>query len=294
MDYFIATAESGQVSHAAINLNISQSAVTAAIKSLEIELGVKLFERTHSGVRLTMEGSRFLERARAINGAVAAAVRSPLRDRTEFSGKVRIGMTYTVIGYFMSKYYSRFLKTYPQISVEIEELSRPLLEKKLARGDVDIALMLISNLENRDELDHELLLRSSRRLWLAADHPLLSRSEISLSDVAKEDYVMLTVDEASNTAGRYWETTGLAPQVVLTTSSVEAVRSLVAAGVGVTILSDMVYRPWSLDGQRIELRRLVESIPSMDVGLAWARKSTIPPAATTFRSFMSVTMGGGG
>ena len=294
LDYFIATADSGQVSHAAVNLNISQSAVTAAIKSLEIELGVRLLERTHSGVRLTMEGARFLEHARLITGAVAAAVRSPLRDEAGLVGKVTIGMTYTVIGYFMSKYYARFRKTYPQISVELKELPRPALEKQLARGDVDIALMLVSNLENSGELEQELLLRSSRRLWLSADHHLLSRTEIGLADVANEDYIMLTVDEANATASRYWEAAGLAPRAVLTTSSVEAVRSLVAAGVGVTILSDMVYRPWSLDGQRIELRRLVEPVPSMNVGLAWARSRPLSSTAATFRAFMSVTMGGGG
>ncbi len=294
LHYFLATAESGQVSHAAVDLNISQSAVTAAIKALEVELGVKLFERTHSGVRLTLEGSRFREHARNITGAVAAAVRSPLRDRTELAGTVKIGMTYTVIGYFMSKYYARFRKTYPQISVEIQEMPRPSLEQKVMAGDIDIALMLVSNLENHDSLEQELLLRSSRRLWLAADHPLLSRTEISLADVASEDYIILTVDEANNTAIRYWEQSGYAPKPVLTTSSIEAVRSLVAAGVGVTILSDMVYRPWSLEGQRIELRRVIEPIPSMDVGLAWARGRPLTLGAATFRTFMSITMGGGG
>ncbi|NTJ43850.1 LysR family transcriptional regulator [Agrobacterium larrymoorei] len=294
LDYFIASAESGQVSHAAVNLNISQSAVTAAIKSLEDELGVKLLERTHAGVRLTMEGARFLEHARIITGAVAAAVRSPLRERESVSGKLTLGMTYTVTGYFMSKYYARFRKTYPQISVELKELPRVELERQLARGQLDIALMLVSNLANTQELEQELLMRSSRRLWLSSDHHLLSRNEISLADVSEEDYVMLTVDEANQTAGRYWDQAGYQPRTVLTTSSVEAVRSLVAAGVGVTILSDMVYRPWSLEGQRIELRRLVETIPSMDVGLAWARARPIKSAAATFRAFMSVTMGGGG
>ncbi|RVB62664.1 LysR family transcriptional regulator, partial [Mesorhizobium sp. M7A.F.Ca.CA.002.04.1.1] len=86
LDYFIATAESGQVSHAAVELNISQSAVTAAIKTLEADLGVRLLERNHAGVRLTMEGARFLEHARVITGAVAAAVRSPLRARKGLAG----------------------------------------------------------------------------------------------------------------------------------------------------------------------------------------------------------------
>ena len=132
-----------------------------------------------------------------------------------------------------------------------------------------MAVMLVSNLAHTEELAQEVLMRSNRRLWLSADHHLLARQEISLADVAAEDYVMLTVDEARTTAARYWDAAGLTLRPVLTTSSVEAVRSLVAAGMGVTVLSDMVYRPWWLEGQRIEVRRLVEPIPSMDVGLAY-------------------------
>jgi DNA-binding transcriptional LysR family regulator len=294
LNYFIATAESGQVSHAAVELNISQSAVTAAIKALEDELGVRLLERTHSGVKLTIEGTRFLGHARNITGAVAAAVRSPLREPEGHAGRLRLGMTYTVMGYFMSRHYARFRKTYPNIALQVVELSRPALERALAKGEVDMAVMLVSNLANIQDIEQEVLIRSTRRLWLSSDHHLHERSEIRLADVAAEDYVMLTVDEARKTASRYWDAAGLSPRVVLTTSSVEAVRSLVAAGVGVTILSDMVYRPWSLEGQRIEVRSLVEPIPSMDVGLAWARAHAISPAATSFRAFMSVTMGGGG
>ena len=294
LDYFIATAESGQVSHAAVELNISQSAVTAAIKMLEADLGVRLLERKHAGVRLTMEGARFLEHARVITGAVAAAVRSPLRDRKGLAGKLRLGMTYTVVGYYMSRHYTRFRKTYPEIEVEVLELPRDALESGLMCGEIDMAVMLVSNLAHTEELAQEVLMRSNRRLWLSADHHLLARPEISLADVAAEDYVMLTVDEARTTAARYWDAAGLSLRTVLTTSSVEAVRSLVAAGMGVTVLSDMVYRPWSLEGQRIEVRRLVEPIPSMDVGLAWSRDRPIEPAAAAFRAFMSVTMGGGG
>jgi DNA-binding transcriptional LysR family regulator len=294
LDYFIATANSGQVSHAAVELNISQSAVTAAIKSLEQELGVRLFNRTHSGVRLTLEGARFLDHARVITGAVAAAIHSPLGERPGQTGRLRLGMTYTVVGYFMSKYYARFTKTYPQIEVEATELPRDALEKSVVAGDIDMAVMLVSNLERMDEIDHELLVRSRRRLWMPADHHLLTKPAITLSDVAAEHYIFLTVDEARTTASRYWEAAGLTPRTVLVTSSVEAVRSLVAAGMGVTVLSDMVYRPWSLEGQRIEVRALDDKIPSMDVGLAWARGRAISPQASAFRAFMSVTIGGGG
>lgn len=69
---------------------------------------------------------------------------------------------------------------------------------------------------------------------------------------------------------------------------------MVANGMGVTILSDMVYRPWSLEGQRIETRLVTEPIPSMDVGLAWARNAELSGATRAFRDFMSLTFNGAG
>jgi len=292
--YFLAAAETGQISHAAMEMNISQSAVTAAIQQLEAQLGVTLLERTPSGVRPTIEGARFLNHARNIAAAVEDAVRSPLGEGRTVTGTLRIATTYTVAGYFMSRHYTRFRRAYPDIEIEMVELPRGEIERGIVNGWVDMAVMLVSNLANTAEIGNETLFRSRRRLWLPADHALLSAGRVTLADVAKEPYVMLTVDEARVTAGRYWEKAGLTPKVIFATSSVEAVRSLVAAGMGVTILSDMVYRPWSLEGQRIELRTLDQDVPSMDVGLAWSRKRPLTQAAGIFRAFMSVAMGGGG
>lgn len=91
-----------------------------------------------------------------------------------------------------------------------------------------------------------------------------------------------------------WGSAGLRPDPIFVTSSVEAVRSMVADGMDVTILSDMVYRPWSLEGQRIELRNIVADIPTMDVGLAWNPSRAQSPAARTFHEFMSLSFGGAG
>ncbi len=97
-----------------------------------------------------------------------------------------------------------------------------------------------------------------------------------------------------NAADRYWKPTGLHPNTIFRTSSVEAVRSLVAAGLGVTVLSDMVYRPWSLEGQRIETRSLVADIPTMDVGVVWNPHAEQSVATRTFRDFLSLTFNGPG
>ncbi|MBW0156617.1 LysR family transcriptional regulator [Sedimentimonas flavescens] len=292
--YFVAAAETGQVSHAAMEMNISQSSVTSAVQSLENQLGVRLFERGHSGVTLTIEGARFLNHARTIMAAVDDAVRSPLGTERKESGTLRVATTYTVAGYYMPRYYARFRSNYPLITLEMHEVARDRIESGLLEGEYDIAVMLVSNIANSAEIAHETLVSSQRRLWLPTDHRLCDAKQISLQDVAREPYVMLTVDEAKQTAGRYWDHAGVVPNVIFSTSSVEAVRSMVAGGMGVTILSDMVYRPWSLEGRRLEVRTLSDEVPSMDVGLAWSRAEPLKPVAEVFRSFMTMATGGGG
>ena len=292
--YFITAADAGQVSQAAMTLNVSQSAVTAAIKQLEDDVGVALFKRLRSGVSLTAEGARFLQHARNIMAAVNAAQHAPLTQDTAISGTVRIGVSYTVAGYFLPRHYARFARGYPRIRADLYELPRNAIESGLKDGSLDLAIMLVSNLQDKRRLAYETLIRSRRRLWLSVEHPLLSAETITLESIIAEPYVMLTVDEAGQTAARYWKPTGLRPNIVFKTSSVEAVRSMVADGLGVTILSDMVYRPWSLEGQRIELRNVVADIPTMDVGVAWNPTRPQAPATRSFHEFLSLSFGGAG
>lgn len=292
--YFVATAGAGQVSRAAVELNVSQSAVTGAIKQIESRIGARLFDRHSNGVTLTLEGSRFLQHAQNIVASVAEALRVPTAGIATIQGHLRIGVTYTVAGYFFPQHQARFARSYPGVAIEMREAPRPAIEEDLLAGRLDIAVLLTSNLQNQAQLAHETLIRSRRRLWLPVDHPMVRMAEIKLETVAREPYVMLTVDEASQTAERYWQRTPYRPRIIFRTSSVEAVRSMVANGTGVTILSDMVYRPWSLEGQRIETRTLDDVVPSMDVGMAWRRDAEQSPAVHAFRDFLALSFNGGG
>jgi DNA-binding transcriptional LysR family regulator len=269
--HFVAAAKAGQISRAAVDLNVSQSAVTASVQQLETLLGVRLLERRPSGVALTPAGSRFLHHADNIISSVNEAMRLPLEAPGRLEGKVRVGVTYTVAGYFVVPFILRFQRVFPAVDVEMIEAPRRAVEFDLLARRLDIAIVLTSNLANGDKIEHQTLFRSQRRLWLSAEHPLLQRPSVQLSEIAPLPYVALTVDEAFQTALRYWRPTPYRPKVVAETSSVEAVRTMVAGGMGVTILSDMVYRPWSLEGQRIETRDIDDLVPSMDVGLAWKK-----------------------
>ncbi|MDO6804580.1 LysR substrate-binding domain-containing protein, partial [Wenyingzhuangia sp. 1_MG-2023] len=109
---------------------------------------------------------------------------------------------------------------------------------------------------------------------------------ITLADVAKEPMVMLTVDEAEESALNYWSHLPQEPRIVLRSANVEAIRTAVASGLGVTILSDMVFRTWSLEGDRIEARDLATRVPPMDIGLSWRLGATLSPSAQEFQSFI--------
>jgi len=285
--HFIATAESGRVSAAAAGLNVTQSAVTASIKALEADLGRKLFDRHSNGVTLTFDGQEFLQRARAIEASVSDAMRGPHRWGTQVDGTVDVAVSYTVAGYFLPPLLSRFWRSFPGITVRLHEFQRDAIEQSLVRGSVDAAIMLVSNLHDRRSIHSRLLLKSPRRLWTCANHPLLHKDKVTLADVAAEPYLMLTVDEAERSAMRYWQRTSYVPNVTFRTLSVEAVRSMVATGMGITILSDVIYRPWSLEGHRIDLKVLDDDVHTMDVGLAWKSKAPLSPAARAFCEFVA-------
>lgn len=284
--YFTAVANAGQVSRAARQLNVSQSALTNAVKQLEDIIGVTLFVRHGNGVTLTYEGNIFHDHALRVMSVVEEAVRSPGRKRDDVKGRLRLAITYTVAGYFIPPYIERFQRAFPGVEIDITEAPRARIEDGLLSGNFDLAVMLTSNIADQEGLEFETLIQSRRRLWLASRHPLLTQPSVTLADVAREPYIMLTVDEASNTAQRYWNQTAYRPNTILRTSSVEAVRSFVAGGMGVTILSDMVYRPWSLDGRRVEVIPLADRVPSMDVGLAWPANVPLASAVSAFRDFM--------
>ncbi|RQM46688.1 LysR family transcriptional regulator [Paraburkholderia bannensis] len=287
LKYFVATAELGQLSQAAIHLTISQSAVTSAIKELEETLGTQLFVRGATGVALTDTGRRFLNHAYTILASVDEATRIPNLEST-LTGTLAIAASYTVLGYFLPHHVQRLNALYPRLTIQLHELNRDAIEEGLITGQYDMAVLLTSNVSN-PELALEPVIHSVRRLWVGAHHPLLKRESVTLASVAPEPFVMLTVDEAAQTAMRYWNETAWRPNVILRTSSVEAVRSMVANGSGVAILSDMVYRPWSLEGRRIETIMLLDAVPAMSVGLAWRKNKELSPAMHAVREYFRHT-----
>ncbi|WP_299638278.1 LysR substrate-binding domain-containing protein [Devosia sp.] len=282
LQYFISVAEEGTVSGAAQSLSISQSAVTDAIKDLETDLGVTLFERHRRGLTITHKGHQFYRHATRILASVSDARRSFGEAETPAGGTLQLGVTSLVAGYVLSDLLARYRRAYPNVNVSAIEDNGDYLEHLLIGGELDVAVMVISNLRDRVALQAEIFETSAYRLWLPLGHRLAGADIISVSDIVPEPLIMLTVDETEENTGKLLAAFSAKPHVAFRTRSVEAVRSLVATGAGIALLPDLVYRPWSLEGDRIESRDISGSLPVVQVGMVWRRGSQLTQAARDF------------
>ncbi|WP_455922395.1 LysR family transcriptional regulator [Pseudomonas putida] len=280
--HFIAVAETGSISAAAQAVFISQSTLTLAIQQLEQEIGVSLFNRHAKGMTLTHQGHQFLRQAHLILATVDNAKRSLQQSTDQVAGQLIIGVTSLVAGYYLADLLTRFQRAYPNVELRVMEDERPYIEHLLVSGEIDVGVLIVSHLEDRHALQTEVLTHSPHRLWLPAQHPLLEHDSITLADVAREPLIQLNVDEMDRNAQRIWTSASLTPRISLRTASTEAVRSLVAAGLGVSIQPDMTYRPWSLEGDIIEARPLADLPRTLDVGLAWRRGTARPALVDPF------------
>lgn len=282
LQYFVAVAEQGSVTRAAQNLSISQSSVTEALKELESDLGVQLFDRHPRGLSITHNGHQFLRHATKILSTVSDARTSFSGQQSASGGKLNIGVTSLVAGYVLSDLLARYRRACPDVEVSAIEDNGGYLEHLLIGGELDVAVMVISNLRDRMALQAEILETSPYRLWLPMGHPLVSADIISVADISREPLIMLTIDEIEENTGKLLSALGARPHVAFRTRSVEAVRSLVATGAGVALLPDLVYRPWSLEGDRIESRDVSGALPVVQVGMVWRKGSSLPQAARDF------------
>ncbi len=280
--YFIAVAENGSVTGAAQQLSVSQSTVTEAIKGLEEELGIQLVERQARGVSLSYKGQQFLRHAHRILAEVNDAQRALRSEQAPLVGQLQIGVTTLVAGYCLSDLLARYRRVFPAVQVSVVEDTRDYLEHLLLNGEIDVAVIIVSNLQDNLALETESLQASRYHLWLPSGHRLLRNAPISLKETAEEAFIVLSVDEVEEVTGRTWRAAGVRPKVAFRTRSVEAVRSLVATGAGLAVLPDLAYRPWSLEGDRIEARDIAEAMPDLTVGVAWRRGLPLPRTAETF------------
>jgi len=284
--YFVSAARNGQFSMAASSENVSQSAITNAVLALEKELGVRLFYRLSQGVSLTPEGQDFFLQACHILDSVRDATHKPRFRAPQLRGTVRMAASYTVLGYLLPDLLARFRASYPEVEINLRDMDRASIEQAVLNKEVDLGVAILSNIRRPERFGHAVMVRSRRQLWVAPDHALAKIPSPSFKDIAQHPYIMVTADEAEESTLAYWKSRRIKPNIAFRTMSIEAVRGLVAHGFGVTVLSDMVFRPWSLEGKRIEARPILDLVPPMEVGAVWHPDGKMNTHAEALQQFL--------
>ena len=282
MRYFIAVAEIRSISGGAASVGISQSAVTDAIRFIEAELGCDMFARHARGVVLTREGQQFLRHARKIVDAMNDIRGGIGSDVASVSGGLTVGTTMTVSGYFLPDLLARYRQAFPAVVVTIVEERSDYLEHLLVNGELDLAILIVPGLTRPEALDHDVLLRSEMRVWMAPAHRLSGQDSFSLAELADEPLIDINREELQHVSQVVWERQPTHRRPAYRSSSVEAIRGLVGTNAGLAILPDLLYRPWSLDGDRILAKRTRDTLPTFDIGLVWRRLSRQSEAAELF------------
>ena len=116
--YFVAVAERGSVSHAALDLNLSQSALSESLRRLEVELGAELLERSSRGVAPTAAGTTLVHEAREAIARFDAAIDAARRAATGQTGRLRVGFEAAGAGRQSTQARARFLARFPPVRVE--------------------------------------------------------------------------------------------------------------------------------------------------------------------------------
>lgn len=292
IQFFLAATETGQFSAAAAKLHVTQTAVTSGIKELESSLGFSLFHRHHAaGVSLTPEGHHFLPHAHNVASAVRGALNSQLSTSQVAEGQLRVAATHSILGSYLIPTLAAFVRAYPRVEVELLELPRSRLERAVLSQEADVGVAWLSNLEATTRLRTTSLTRSRRQVWLGARHPLLEQSELRLADLAAQPYALYNRDETPRGTARFWRQHGLKPNIRYRITSIEALRSLVAQGLAITILADVAYRPFSQEGLRVEARPISDGLPAIEIGLVQCRSAAPSAAASAFSQYLRAAFG---
>ncbi|MEP5758443.1 MAG: LysR family transcriptional regulator [Litoreibacter sp.] len=235
--YFRAVADTGGISQAARQLNISQPSISQAIDKLETLTGLTLFERHHAkGLTLTVHGRLFLDQVMQLEAAAERVEIEAEALALESAGEIRLGVFHTLAPFFLPKLLSGFQKKMPKVIIRPSEMSLSELSDALDAGRIDLALTydLGKQSDGRTSVS---LAAITPRAFVATQHPLASKDHVSVSDLHGEPYVMLDGPGSRDYFDQLLSELGLSPHIAYTSTSMETVRSAVAAGLGYTFLA---------------------------------------------------------
>lgn len=285
--YIIAVARERHFGRAAESCHVSQPTLSVAVKKLEDELGVILFERNTGEVTLTPIGERVVEQAQRALEEADAVKQVARAARDQLVGPLRLGVIYTIAPYLLPRLIPQLHQTAPQMPLIIQENYTSVLAEHLRQGELDaIIVALPFALPNVETTP---LYREPFVVALPSGHPWSKRKRIESAELATERLLLLgpghcfrdqVLQSCPACLGQSTQADTL--QQTLLGSSLETLRLMVASGAGITVLPCSAAAPPGLDSL-LTIRPLAPPAPNRQVVLAWRRSFPRPRAIETLR-----------
>lgn len=287
LQYAIQIAKEKNFSRAAEKLHIAQPSLSQQLSKLEKEIGVLLFQRTTNSVELTHAGSAFVEQAQKIVDAVEQ-LKKEMADISQMrKGKLIVGSLPITGSHILPLVLPVFQAQYPDIEIVLVEETTANLEHLTASGQTDISLLSLPLIEQ--SLTYQTIIEEEIGLAVPPQHPLAAQhasgeqdEPLQISHLKDEPFIVLKRGQGfRQIALELCEKAGFSPRIVFESSNIETVQSLVAAGMGIAFVPQMLTRPkWS--AQAPVYLSFGEPKPSRTLVIAYRNGRYLSKAAEAF------------
>jgi len=284
--YIVAVARERHFGRAAETCFVSQPTLSVAVKKLEEELGLTLFERGPGEVSVTPAGNRVVEQAQRVLEEASRIKDIAASGRDPLAGPLRLGAIYTIGPYLLPKLIPILRKNAPSMQLLIQENFTRRLGEMLKNGEVDAILIALPYEE--PGVATQALYDEPFMVAVPKGHPWEGRKRVTSEELTNESLLLLgeghcfrdqVLEICHSVKSR--ERSGLARTVE--GGSLETIRQMVAGGVGVTVLPATSVGAGGVQSDLIRVLPFAKPTPERRVGLAWRRSFPRPEAIEVLR-----------
>lgn len=272
LEYLVALAKYRHFGRAAEACGVSQPTLSTQIKKLEDELGIALVERDSRGVILTSYGHEAAERARRILLEIQQLKDSVQQNKNPEAGSVRLGIFPTLGPYLLPYVVPSIRKRFANLELLLIEEKSSSLIARLRDGEIDAALLALP--VSDAQLRVEFLFDERFLLAVPASHAFARRDEIGIGELVDHDLMLLEEghclrDQALEVCGF----SGAVERSSFRATSLETLRQMVSAEVGMTLLPELATLNQSFSQGGVHVLRFSDSNPSRQIAMCWRKSS---------------------
>lgn len=288
LKYIVAVARQKHFGHAAEACFVAQPTLSVAIKKLEDELGVVIFERGGTEISTTPLGAQIVAQAERVLEQTAAIKEIAQLNKDPLIGQFRLGIIYTIAPYLLPQLVKNMIERVPQMPLILQENFTARLVESLRQGELDAAIMALPFPEQG--LMVQPLYDEPFVVALPKHHAWAERASIDAQDLKSETMLLLgnghcfrdQVLEVCPEMSRF-STTGDGIARTFEGSSLETIRHMVASGIGITVLPQASVPNMQATDGMLRYVPFSDPVPSRRVVIAWRKSFTRSSAIEAVR-----------